>query len=100
MDFQEMMKQAQAMQEKMQSVQAEIADIKVEGRAGGGLVTISMTGNTQVKAVHIDPSLLKADEIEILQDLIIAAFNDAKQKSEALMHSQTSKILSSMGMPK
>lgn len=82
-DFAGMMKQVQDMQERMQSAQAEIADLTAEGRSGGGLVTVTVTGAGHMKALQIDDSLLQPSEREVLEDLIIAAFHDAKVKADA-----------------
>lgn len=77
------MKQAASMQKKMQEMQEQIAKEKFEGKSGGGLVTIIMSGNGEMHKVNIDPSLLKEDEKEMLEDLIVAAYNDAKKKADA-----------------
>ena len=75
-----MMKQAQQMQEKMQKAQEEVANLEVEGRSGGGLVTVMMTGRHELRAVNIDDSLM--DDKEMLEDLVAAAVNDACQRLE------------------
>jgi len=77
-----LMKQAQQMQENMQKLQAKLAEMEVEGESGAGLVKITMTGKHDVKRVSIDPSLL-ADDKDMLEDLIAAAFNDAVRKVDA-----------------
>ncbi|PCJ29290.1 MAG: YbaB/EbfC family nucleoid-associated protein [Rickettsiales bacterium] len=82
MDINQLMKQAQEMQKQMQSMQEDMAAQEFEGKSGGGLVTITMTGNGEMKGVSIDPTLLKTDEKEILEDLIVAAFNEAKTKAD------------------
>jgi len=82
-DFLGMMKQAAQLQSKMQAMQEELGHVEVEGISGGGLVTVRMTAKMQVKAVKIDPSLMKADEREILEDLLVTAHNDAQRKAEA-----------------
>jgi DNA-binding YbaB/EbfC family protein len=94
-----MMKQAQQMQQKMQDMQQRLADATVTGNAGGSMVSITMTGSGHVKAVALDESLLKADEKEILEDLIVAALNDAKQKSETLAQTETQKIMGGLALP-
>ncbi len=76
-----LMKQAQKMQENMQRAQEELAQMEVEGQSGAGLVKILMTGRHEVRRVTIDPSLL-ADDRDMLEDLIVAAFNDAIRKVE------------------
>lgn len=99
MDFLKMMKQAKQMQEQMGSLQEEIAAIEVSGTAGGGLVTVIMTGKGEMRSLKIDPSLAKEDEIEILEDLVLAAHNDAKAKAEAAMQEKTQELMSGMGLP-
>jgi DNA-binding YbaB/EbfC family protein len=81
-DFMGMMKQARALQAKMAEIQAEIGALEVEGTAGGGLVRVVMTGKGEMKRLAIDPSLVKPEEREILEDLIVAAANDARGKAE------------------
>ncbi|WP_407810549.1 YbaB/EbfC family nucleoid-associated protein, partial [Staphylococcus aureus] len=78
-----MMGKVKEMQAKMEKVQEEIAALEIEGRAGGGLVTVILNGKGEMRGLKIDPSLLKEDEVEILEDLIVAAHKDAKQKGEA-----------------
>ena len=89
-----LMKQAKAMQEKMESAKAEIAQLSVEGRSGGGLVTLTISGEGHMQSLNIDPSLLNGEEGEILEDLVIAAFHDAKVK---LDQAQAEMMKSSMG---
>jgi nucleoid-associated protein EbfC len=79
-DFNEIMKQAQAMQEKLQAAQDKLAQATVEGSAGGGMVKLTLQGAGDLKALDIDPSLFKPEEAEILADLIIAAHADARRK--------------------
>ena len=78
----DIMKQAQALQSRMEALQAELEALEVEGSAGGGLVRVVMTGKGALKRVSIDPSLLREDEREILEDLIVAAASDGKSKAE------------------
>ena len=82
-DFNEIMKQAQAMQEKLQAAQEKLAQTAVEGTAGGGMVSLTLQGAGELKSLTIDPSLLKSEEAEILTDLIVAAHADARRKLEA-----------------
>src|SRR5258707_12623197 len=84
-DFLGMMKQAAQLQSKMQAMQEELGNVEVEGTSGGGLVTVRMSAKMEVKAVKIDPSLIKPDEREILEDLLVIAHNDARRKTEAAM---------------
>ena len=81
-NFAEMMKQAQALQGRMADMQAELERTMIEGRSGGGMVTVTLSGKGDMVGVKIDPSLLTPGEAEILEDLIVAAHNDAKVKVE------------------
>lgn len=94
----DMMKQAQAMQEKMQKMQDDIAKLEVTGESGAGLVKVTMTGRHDVRRVNIDPSLLTEDK-EILEDLLAAAINDAVRKVEQTTAEQMSQITGGMQMP-
>ena len=82
-DMQKMMKQAQDMQFKMQEMQEKLKEIEVTGQSGGGLVKVVMTCAGDVQTMDIDPSLIKPDEKEILEDLIVAAVNKALEQAEA-----------------
>ena len=84
-DFLGMMKQAAQLQSKMQAMQEELGSVEVEGISGGGLVSVRMTAKMEVKAVKIDPSLMKAEEREILEDLLVTAHGDARRKAEIAM---------------
>ena len=99
MDFLKMMKQAKQMQEQMGSLQEEIASVSVEGTAGGGMVSVTMTGKGELTALKIDPSLVKEEDVEILEDLILAAHQDAKAKSEALLQEKTQELMGGLGLP-
>jgi hypothetical protein len=79
MNIQQMMKQAQQMQEQLQR---QMADLKVEGNAGGGMVTVIVNGAKQVQSLKIDPEVVSKDDVEMLQDLIVAAINDAQRKAD------------------
>jgi DNA-binding YbaB/EbfC family protein len=98
-DFLGMMKQAAQLQSKMQAMQDELGQIEVEGSSGGGLVNVRMTAKMEVKAVKIDPSLVKADEREILEDLLVTALNDARRKAEAAMAEKMQSLTGGMGLP-
>ena len=82
MNINQLLKQAQVMQKKMQEMQTDMSNQEFEGKSGGGMVSIITSGDGKMRKVSIDPNLLKLDEKEILEDLIIAAFNDAKQKAD------------------
>ena len=98
-DMGKMMKQAQEMQAKMGDMQAQIENIIVDGVAGGGMVSVTLNGKGVIKGIKIDPSLIAPDEVEILEDLIMAAHNDAKQKSEALIAEKTQEIMGDLKLP-
>jgi DNA-binding YbaB/EbfC family protein len=98
-DLMGIMKQAQAMQQKMQDVQAELDRVEVEGASGGGFVRVTMTAKGQVKAVSIDPSLLKPDEKEIVEDLVVAAANDARAKAERAMQEKMEEVTKGLPLP-
>jgi DNA-binding YbaB/EbfC family protein len=98
-DFMGLMKQAQALQEKMQNVQAEIAALEATGTAGAGLVTVAVDGKGGMKSVKIDPSLMKPDEVEILEDLIVAASRDARAKAEALASEKMKALTAGLPLP-
>ena len=93
-----LMKQAQRMQETMQKAQAELAEMEVTGQAGGGMVSVVMTGRHDVKRVNIDDSLLKEDK-EMLEDLLAAAVNDAVRKIESTTQEKMSGLTAGMGLP-
>ena len=99
MDMREMLERARAMQAKAAELQRAMAAVEIEGQSGGGLVRVTLTGNGVLKATHIDPSLLKPEEREILQDLIVAAHADAKQRVEARLAREMSHIASGLGLP-
>ena len=99
MELSDLFKQAKAMQEKAAEMQAQLGEVEVEGSAGGGLVRVTMSGKSEVKRVKIDPSLMKPDEVEILEDLIVAASADAKAKAERRMAEEMQKLAGSLGLP-
>jgi DNA-binding YbaB/EbfC family protein len=78
-NIQQMMKQAQQMQERLQK---QMAELKVEGNAGGGMVTVVVNGAKQIQSLKIDPEVVSKDDVEMLQDLIVAAINDAQRKAD------------------
>ena len=98
-DFMGMMKQAAQLQSKMQELQAELDQMTIEGTAGGGLVTVTLTGKGDLKATKIDASLMKPDETEILEDLLVAAHADAKRKSEALLQDKMKALTGGLPLP-
>ena len=95
----QMMKQAQEVQTKMQEMQDRLAEAELTGASGGGMVSITMTGKGEVRRGSIDPSLIVADDKEVLEDLIAAAVNDAKQKVDAFTQEETQKIMGGLQLP-
>jgi nucleoid-associated protein EbfC len=98
-DFLGMMKQAAQLQSKMQEMQEQLGHVEVEGISGGGLVSVRMTAKMEVKAVAIDPSLMKPEEREVLQDLVATAHNDARRKAEAAMQEKMQALTGGLGLP-
>jgi len=98
-DFMGLMKQAAQLQSKMQALQAELDTITVEGSAGGGMVTVTLTAKGDLKAVKIDDSLIKPDDKEILEDLLIAAHADARKRAEAVMQEKMQAVTGGLPLP-
>ena len=99
MNFQQMqqvMKQAQQMQERLQK---QMAEARVEGNAGGGMVTVVMNGAKQVQSIALDPEVVSKDDIEMLQDLIVAALNDAYRKADEEMQRNMSGAIGGLKIP-
>lgn len=94
-----MMKQAKQMQEKMATLQEEIAKITVEGTSGGGMVKVVMSCKGAMETVEIDPSVISADDKEMLEDLVKAAVNDARAKADEKTAAETQKLMGDMGLP-
>jgi nucleoid-associated protein EbfC len=98
-DLMGMMKQVKDMQERMQRMQEELGALEVTGTSGGGLVSVTLSGKGDMKRVHIDPSLLKPAEAEIIEDLIVAASSDAKSKVEAQLQDKMSEVTGGLPLP-
>ncbi len=98
-DLGDIMKQARGLQEKMATMQAELEKSEVEGVAGAGLVTVTLSGGGVARRIHVDPSLAKPEEAEILEDLIVAAFNDAKTKREQLVAESMKELTGGLPLP-
>ena len=98
-NFGNMMQQAQQLQKKMAEAQDKLNDIEVEGTSGWGLVKVTATAKGVFKLISIDDSLLKSDEKEILEDLIIAAINDAKQKGETVAQEEMKSLTGGLPLP-
>jgi len=98
-DFLGMMKQAAQLQSKMKAMQDELEQTEVEGLAGGGLVVARMTAKMEVKAIKIDPSLIKPEDREMIEDLIVAALNDARRKAEAAVQEKMKALTGGLPLP-
>ena len=98
-NFNNMMKQAQELQNKMSEAQKKVEQLEAEGSSGGGLIKIIIDGKNLVKSVHIDDSLMNSEEKEILEDLIVAAFNDAKEKIQKKISDEMSSITGGIKLP-
>lgn len=98
-DFGALMKQAQEMQQKMGELQARLAESEVIGQSGAGLVKVTLNGKNETRRVEIDPSLLSAEEKGVLEDLIVAAANDARIKVETLMQEQMRSLTGGLPLP-
>ena len=94
-----MMKQAQQLQKKMAEAQEALSSIEVEGVSGGGLVKVTATAKGEIKRILLDDSIMKPDEKEITEDLIVAAINDAKQKGEAAAQEEMKNITGGLPLP-
>lgn len=99
MNIQQMMKQAQMLQSKMQEMQTKMEAEEIEGKSGGGMVKVVATCKGELRSIEIDPSLIIPEDREILQDLIVAAVNNAKDTADTKMNDEMQKMSSSMGLP-
>ena len=95
----QMMKQAQQMQAKMQEMQDKLVGIELTGSAGAGMVTVTLNGKGAMRGVKVDPSLAKADEVEILEDLIAAAHNDARVRLDQKVQEETAALMGGLQLP-
>jgi DNA-binding YbaB/EbfC family protein len=95
----DMMKQAQEMQTKMAEAQEKIQTMQVTGTSGGDMVEVTLSGKGDMRQVQIDPSLLDGDDKEVLEDLIMAAHNDAKSKAEELVQEEMAKVTGGLNLP-
>ncbi len=96
MNIQNMMKQAQEMQQRLQK---QMGDMRVEATAGGGMVTVVINGTKQLQSITIDPEVVSKDDVEMLQDLIVAAFNDAARKVDEQLGQQMSGLMGGLKIP-
>ena len=99
MDLMKMMKQAQEIQGRMQKMQEDLIGLEVEGQSGAGLVKVKLNGKFDARTLKIDPSLLKPEEAEMLEDLIVAAFQDAKAKAEAAVEAKMREVTGGLPLP-
>lgn len=99
MDMMKMMQQAKQMQDKMQQMQADLENVAVTGQSGGGMVTATMTCKGAMKSVKIAPEVMDPTDPEMLEDLIVAACNDAKAKADQTLATRTQEMMASMGLP-
>jgi len=95
----QMLKQAQEMQARMAELQAKLAEVEMTGSAGGGMVQVTLNGKGEMRKVKIDPALIKPEEAEVLEDLILAASNDAKSRVEAHLAQEMSKLTGGLQLP-
>jgi DNA-binding YbaB/EbfC family protein len=98
-DIMGMMGKVKEMQAKMEKMQAEIAALEIDGTSGGGLVTVRLDGKGHMKSLKVDPSLFKEDDVEILEDLIVAAHKDGKDKAEAITAEKTRALTAGLPIP-
>ncbi len=94
-----MMKQAQQMQAKMQEMQAKLSDVEMTGQSGAGMVTVTVNGKGEMRKIKLDKSIVDPEDVEVLEDLILAAFNDAKNKVEAHVADETAKLMGGLKLP-
>jgi len=96
MNFQQLMKQTQQMQERLQK---QMAELRVEGSAGGGMVSVVVNGAKQIQSLRIDPEVVSKDDVQMLQDLIVAAVNDAQRKADEEMAQSMTGVLGGLKIP-
>ncbi len=99
MDIMGMMKKAKEMQARMAEVQEGLAEASVEGQSGGGLVSVTLNGKGEMRGVKIDPSLLKPDDAEMVEDLIVAAHQTAREKADAMMQEKMAEMTGGLPLP-
>ncbi|WP_291387576.1 YbaB/EbfC family nucleoid-associated protein [Devosia sp.] len=99
MDFLGMMKKAEELQKNMQQMQEQLGQATVDGSSGGGLVTVTLSGKGEMRGLKIDPSLFKEDDVEVLEDLIVTAHNEAKTKAEQMMQQKMAEATAGLPLP-
>ena len=95
----QMMKQAQAMQAKMAEMQEKLSQLEVSGQSGGGMVTATLNGKSELRKLKLDPTLVDPNDVEVLEDLIVAAVNDAKAKVEARVAEEMKQVTGGLDLP-
>jgi DNA-binding YbaB/EbfC family protein len=98
-DFSKILEQAQQMQGRLEKVQDELGNMHVSGTSGGGMVTVEADGKGQITKVRVDPSIVNASDVEMLEDLLLVALRDAQQKSTDLAKQEMGKLTGGMGLP-
>jgi len=98
-NMQQLMKQAQQMQQQLMAAQAELADVEVEGHAGGGLVRATMTGSGELRSLVIDPKAVDPDDVETLQDLVVAAVRDAARAAAEITEEKMGPLAGGLSLP-
>lgn len=98
-DFSKILEQAQQMQGRLEKIQEELAGMSVSGSSGGGMVTVDADGKGQITKVRVDPSIVNASDVEMLEDLLLVALRDAQQKSADLAKQEMSRLTGGMGLP-
>lgn len=99
MNIGQMMKQVQDMQAKMSDMQNRLGDVEISGQSGGGMITVTMNGKAEMRKIIIDPKLINPEDKEMLEDLIVAAVNDAKAKAEKQIAEETEKMMGGLKLP-
>lgn len=99
MNIGQMMRQVSDMQSKMAEMQERLGGLEVQGQAGGGMVTVTMTGKAEMRKITIDAKLINPDDKEMLEDLIVAATNDAKAKADKMIAEETEKAMGGLKLP-
>lgn len=98
-NFSEMLKKAQVMQSKMQDMQEDLENLEAEGQSGAGMIQMRVNGKGYIKNLQIDPTLLNPDEVEILEDLIVAAYSDARTKADEMAQEKMAELTQGMNLP-
>jgi DNA-binding YbaB/EbfC family protein len=98
-DFMKILQQAQEMQGKFSKIQEELEQITVTGSAGGGMVTVEVTGTAKIKKIKLDPTVVNPADVEMLEDLVVVAVSDAQQKAQAAAQEQMSKLTGGLNLP-